>query len=234
MTLVIKFKQFILFTVSSYFFSATAFAIDVHVSAPEQGAVSGAASKIQESGVEQGATPQGYQPMGVQAQPPEAPTVYGITFPVVLVSDNPPNTHTYRYVVWYHPQKWTWGPNGRVNLFIAGSFGHWWCSNQPPYRALNIYAVVPVVRFYFAKMRYFSPYIEASVGPAYLTRTQFGNRNLGMHYSFEDELGIGAVAGKESGFYASLSVVHLSNGALSAHNSGITVPVMLNVGYQFN
>jgi hypothetical protein len=165
------------------------------------------------------------------AVPAEDPTVYGMAMSGVLVYDNPDRAHTYRGLFWYQPPKWRWN---RLEVHVSGSFGHWWSDGAPIYRALNIYAVAPVLRYYFVKMKYFSPYLEASVGPGYLSRTHFANRNLGMHFTFQDELGIGLVAGREAGFYATASIIHYSNAHMSAHNSGITVPLLLTVGYQFN
>jgi hypothetical protein len=175
--------------------------------------------------------PDGSAPTAVPTLPPESPTVYGLAMPIVIYPDNPSNTHTYNGIIWYQPEKWRWH---NLNVYIAGRFGHWWSDGAREYRALNIYSVAPVLRYYFFKMRYFSPFAEVSVGPGYMTRTQFGNRNLGMHFTFQDELGIGVVAGKEAGFYATASILHYSNAHLSAHNSGITVPLMLTIGYQFN
>ena len=192
-----------------------------------------AAVKSQAVGTQAGTTPDGATgDIGaVQAAPQEAPTVYGLAMPIVIRPDNPPRTHTYNGIIWYQPSKWIWG---NWHLYVAGRFGHWWSDGATQYRALNIYAVAPVIRYYLFKKTWFSPYVEASVGPGYLSRTQFGNRNLGMHFTFQDELGIGTVIGKEAGFYGTLSFLHYSNAALSAHNSGITVPLMLTLGYQFN
>jgi hypothetical protein len=165
------------------------------------------------------------------APPPEDPTIYGLAMPIVIDPDNPPRTHVYSGMIWYQPPKWRWN---NLQVYVSGRFGHWWADGAPVFRALNIYSVAPVLRYYFVKKKYFSPFVELSVGPGYLTRTQFGNRNLGMHFTFQDELGIGVVAGREAGPYATISILHYSNAHLSAHNSGITVPVMLTLGYQFN
>ncbi len=155
---------------------------------------------------------------------------YGATLPFVLVSKDPPSVHNYRAVFWFQPDSLTWG---NINLYFAGNVGYWW-THSPGTQNITIYAFAPVMRYYFTKTAHFSPYLEASVGPAYMNRTRFGNRNLGMHYTFQDEIGAGAMFGSDHGAYVSLSALHYSNGRMSAHNSGITVPLLLNVGYQFN
>jgi hypothetical protein len=227
-------KSLLVFAISA-FSSPLIFAAanGTHVSAADASVARNTVTKVEQSAADQ-PTIQGAPGVAATNKPTApAPVLYGITIPSVLVSDNPPQTHEYSAIVWYHPQKWSW-QNDHVNLFIAGSFAHWWSKGAEAYPSINIYALFPIVRFYPIKTKYFSPFIEASVGPAYMSHTQFGNRNLGMHYTFQDELGVGFVMGDSAGFYASFNILHYSNGALSAHNSGITVPLVFNFGYQFN
>jgi hypothetical protein len=227
-----KFKVALLISALSSF-STIAFAAAAPAS-PPAGAVSAVKSqavKTQQSGdlsapgnIE-GSTP------SAPAPPPAAPTLYGLAMPIVIHPDNPPRTHVYSGIIWYQPPKWIWN---NLNVYIAGRYGHWWSDGAQVNRMINIYSLAPVLRYYFFKKTYFSPYLEASIGVGCLSRTHFNTRNLGMHFTFQDELGIGVVAGKEAGFYATVSVLHYSNAHLSSHNSGITVPVMLTLGYQFN
>jgi hypothetical protein len=156
---------------------------------------------------------------------------FGVTLPILLKSKDPEGVHGYRAVAWYQPQSFIWG---NLNLYFAAGAGHWWAHGAKSNKVINIYAFAPVLRFYFKKTTYFSPYIEASIGPAYMNRTRFSTQNLGIHYTFQDEVGIGALFGKQQGFYTTLSALHYSNGRLSAHNSGITVPLILNIGYKFS
>ena len=231
-----KIKRLILLVSTSLLFSVSAQAVTVAV--PKTGGtanvVKNAADKTQATGQAAATGPDLATPGAVAAAAPapaEPPTLYGLAAPMVVYYDNPPRTHTYSGEIWFQPKKWTWG---NLNVYVSGRFGHWWSSGATTFRALNIYSVAPVLRYYIKKWTYFSPYVEASIGPGYLSRTQFANRNLGMHFTFQDEAGVGAVIGKEAGFYATASVLHYSNAHLSAHNSGITVPLMITVGYQFN
>jgi hypothetical protein len=231
MTRVHNIKQLFLLISTSLIFATTAQATTIAVPKSQASStVKSAADKAQAGATAANSGPDGTAPAAA-AVPAEPPTLYGMAMPIVIKYDNPPRTHTYSGELWYQPPKWIWG---NMNVYVAGRFGHWWSSGAPTFRALNIYSAAPVLRYYIKKMRYFSPYIEGSIGVGYLNRTQFGNRNLGMHFTFQDELGIGAVAGEAAGFYGTISILHYSNAGLSAHNSGITVPVMLTLGYQFN
>lgn len=155
---------------------------------------------------------------------------FGVTLPILIKAKDPEGVHGYRAVVWYQPSSLVWS---KFNIYFAGSFGHWWVHGAKTAGSLNIYAIAPVLRYYFVKTPTISPYIEASIGAAYLTRTHFSTSNLGIHYSFQDEVAIGAVFGKEQRFYASVSALHYSNASMASSNAGITIPVILNLGYQF-
>jgi hypothetical protein len=155
---------------------------------------------------------------------------FGVTIPVVLVGKDPDDVHAYRAVVSYAPDKLNWD---KFNLYFAATAGHWWQNSYPLNTTINIYAVAPIFRFYMNKSPFFSSYLEASVGPAYMNQTRFGHRNLGIHYTFQDEITLGGLFGRDKGAFIALSALHYSNGRLSSHNSGITMPVMLNLGYLF-
>ena len=167
----------------------------------------------------------------ISATPAFASTMhYGVFAPIPLISKDPPSVHSYRGGFWFQPDSCRWG---NVNVYFAGNVGYWW-THSPGTQNITIYAFAPVLRYYFTQTAHFSPYLEASVGPAYMNRTRFGNRNLGIHYTFQDEIGVGALYGKETGFYTTLSALHYSNARFSAHNSGITVPLLITLGYKFN
>jgi hypothetical protein len=155
---------------------------------------------------------------------------FGVTAPIVIISKDPDNVHAVRGVVWYQPDKLTWQ---NFNIRFAATAGHWWSNGATENRTINIYAIAPVLHLYIAQTPRFSPYFEASVGPAYMSGTYFAERNLGIHYTFQDELTVGALFGKDKGFYVAISALHYSNGSMASRNSGITVPMLLNLGYQF-
>jgi hypothetical protein len=156
----------------------------------------------------------------------------GFTIPILMKAKDPEGVYGYRGIAWYQPQSWVWS---RCNVYMAGSVGHWWVQNATYNRSLNIYAIAPVFRWYFKKSPTMSPYFEASIGPSYLTRTHLGDdHNLGMHFAFQDELGLGASFGKEQRFFIGVSALHYSNGRMAAKNAGITIPAILNIGYRFS
>lgn len=153
---------------------------------------------------------------------------FGASFSIPLIKKDPVDLHGYRVAVTYQPKTFEWK---HWSIYFDASFGHWWV-NEGPYRTINSYAIAPYFRFYLIR-NFISPYIEASIGPTFLTKTRIADRNQGIHYSFQDQVAIGATIGKEQRFFASLSALHYSNGSLSTRNAGITVYTMFNVGYRF-
>jgi lipid A 3-O-deacylase len=155
----------------------------------------------------------------------------GIMLSYPLEDKDPSDLHGLKGSIWYQPTSFEWGNS---HLLFDASFGHWWVNNYPTNREINIAALAPVYRYYILSDRYYvNPFIDASIGLAYLSETRFADRNLGMHFSFQDQLGMGLSFGREHRLFVSLYGVHYSNGSLSSMNAGITIPIMLNVGYRF-
>jgi lipid A 3-O-deacylase len=67
-----------------------------------------------------------------------------------------------------------------------------------------------------------------------LNHTRLDDRNLGIHFAFQDRFGIGAFLGASDNISLGVHAVHYSNAHLSIHNSGITIPLVLDIGYRFS
>ncbi len=131
----------------------------------------------------------------------------------------------------YDPDRFKWR---QFNVYFDGGFSHFWITNTPYYTTVNIYSIAPVVRYTFRRRGPLFPYLELSIGVAYLNHTHIDNRNLGIHFAFQDRLGIGALVGSSKRLSLGIHAVHYSNARLSGHNSGITVPLELDIGYRFS
>lgn len=149
-------------------------------------------------------------------------TGFAVTLP--LISKDPPALHGYRAALSLQPASLVW-PHARV-YFDAG-FGHWWVS-KGPFRTLSIYTLAPVLRYYFMTGSV-SPFVHLSVGASWLSAIHFEKRKLGIHFSFQDEAGLGLAWGKSPRISVMLSSIHYSNGSIAKHNSGITIPLLLTV-----
>ncbi|MEO8400188.1 MAG: acyloxyacyl hydrolase [Gammaproteobacteria bacterium] len=154
----------------------------------------------------------------------------GIGFSIPLITKDPEYLHAYRASVWLQPASLIFKHS---RIYFDASLGHWWVTNDTHHHSLNIYALSPIFRYYFRPYHSFAPFVEVGIGPSYMTRSRLDHQNLGMHFAFQDQLGVGANLGSRRQFSFILSALHYSNASLCSKNAGITVPIMLNLEYGF-
>lgn len=155
----------------------------------------------------------------------------GMTLSYPLITQAPPHLQGYHVALWYQPSSLLWN---RTQIFFSGGWGRWWIHKSTwGELSLNAYSLSPVLRYYFKKTHYISPFLDVSVGLSYLSRTRLGNHRLGIHFAFQDQVGVGISVGTEQRLYMSINALHYSNGGLCKTNAGITVPVLFNLGYCF-
>lgn len=159
---------------------------------------------------------------------------FGVNGTYALITLEPENLHGYRVSLNYQPERLIWS---YLKVYFDGSFGHWWdndtATDAPTNSSLDIYSIAPVVRLFYKNNSVITPFVDISIGFSYLTETRIYKRNLGIHFSFQDQLALGASFGKNQNFSVSLGALHYSNGSLSRRNSGMTIPLFINVGYRF-
>jgi hypothetical protein len=155
---------------------------------------------------------------------------FGFTLPIMIKGKDPDNLHGVRANLSFQADAYIWK---NCNLYFIAGFGHWSSTHAAHYRSVNIVSAAPVFRFYMLKTDVFSPFAELSIGPSYISKTRFADRNLGMHFAFQDEISLGLAMGKRKQASLSLSALHYSNGSLASMNAGITMPLMLNLAYHF-
>lgn len=156
---------------------------------------------------------------------------YGANVTYPLATKEPSPLDGFQVMLKYDPQRLKWR---KFNVYLDGGYSHFSVDHHPHNSTISIYSIAPVVRYTFNKHGPVLPYLELSVGFSYLNQTRFEKRNLGIHFAFQDRLGLGALLGNSERFSLGLNAVHYSNAHLSSHNSGITIPVMLNLGYRFS
>lgn len=155
---------------------------------------------------------------------------FGMTGSYALITKEPPSLRGFQFMLNYDPDRFKWR---KFNVYFDGGFSHFYITNTPYYTTVNIFSVAPVVRYTFRRRGFFLPFLELSIGLAYLNHTHLDSRNLGVHYAFQDRMGIGAMLGCTERVSVSIHAIHYSNARLASHNSGITVPLELDVGYRF-
>jgi len=154
----------------------------------------------------------------------------GISLAFPVLTKDPEYLHAYQLTGWYQPTELDFQ---HIRIYFNAAVGHWWITHTTHNKSLNIYSVSPILRYYFRDHASISPFINAGIGLSYLTRTHIDSQNLGMHFAFQDQLGLGASFGKNQQLSVILSALHYSNGSLCRMNAGITVPLMVTVEYDF-
>lgn len=155
----------------------------------------------------------------------------GITASYPAMVKDPNQLHGSRFSVWIQPPCWDWH---RFQLYLDTSYAYWKVSGASENASIVIYALAPVFRGFITQSTDFSTYFEATIAPCYMTRTRISDRNLGIHFAFQDAIGLGALLGSTERFSVNLSAYHYSNAALCHINAGITIPIMLTLGYRFS
>lgn len=155
---------------------------------------------------------------------------YGANISIPIIATEPSTLHGYQIMGFYDPERFQWR---QFNVYFDAGFSHFTQTDTPYHSTINIYSAAPVIRYTFKKHGPVHPYLELSIGAAYLNQTRFANRNLGIHFAFQDRMGVGMLLGEAEKFTVGIHAVHYSNAHLSDHNSGITVPLALDVGYRF-
>jgi hypothetical protein len=121
-------------------------------------------------------------------------------------------------------------------LFFQGSAAYYHSTYEPLKSDhgdnLWVFAIAPVIRYHFLPQATVDPFIDISSGPGYLSTIYYENRNLGLHFTFQDMVGIGTTFGTERNFAAEIRIIHYSNAGISDHNRGLTVPLILSLTYQ--
>lgn len=159
----------------------------------------------------------------------KATPFYGVNLSYPAFAKTPENLHGIQGFASYDPGNIRWK---QLNVYFDAGVSQFWINRLPYYTTLTIYSIAPIVRYTFSKTKYLTPFAELSVGLSYLNHTRLDSRNLGIHFAFQDRLGVGALFGER--FSVGLHALHYSNAHLSSHNSGITIPLVIDIGYRFN
>lgn len=160
---------------------------------------------------------------------------YGARFSYSALTDIP-FPHGYQFMLSYDPQRFQWR---EFNVYFDGGYTHFWTGNNTlHFTTLDIFSIAPVVHYTFKRRGPLLPYLELSIGAAYLNHlrldyTPRNQRNLGMHFAFQDRFGLGFSFGGKDQFAMGVHAVHYSNAGLSENNSGVTAPLMVDLSYRF-
>lgn len=134
----------------------------------------------------------------------------------------------------YWAEPWTMSSQLQMQGYWDYSLAYWGTHDhlQPGERdSIIIIALAPVFRIQTKNDAGIRPYVEASIGGAWMNHDKIGHRDLGAKFAFQDLLGFGLVFGKKQQFDVSYHLLHYSNAGIFAPNQGIDVNYLLSFKY---
>jgi hypothetical protein len=156
-------------------------------------------------------------------------------------ASNPDQTTGAMISYLHEPTAWQWAATrpwlNRLQLGLGASVATWH-SDSPNIRSakakkdLHTFAINPTIIATLYQGKQIQPYAIGSIGPAYLSTTQFASQHLGGHVNFQDLAGLGARFG--SHWDASINYLHYSNASLASHNQGVDIHWMASIAYHTN
>lgn len=121
----------------------------------------------------------------------------------------------------------------RYFAFDWGVSASYWQSDKSRqgFYTLSLY---PAFRLNVLHAKALDAYVYYSVaGPAYISSIIIDGVDTGEHFTFQDNIGVGAFFGKQHTLNAEIRIGHYSNGNIFPENGSVKVPLSLNVGYTF-
>jgi len=134
-------------------------------------------------------------------------------------------------------KQWAQGSDWPVGGYWEASFYSMNGKRGPKpgsHRSLEAAAFAGVFRLQRAeKMQWGWPYLELGVGLSWLSQKEIGGRDLGIHFQFEDRIGVGFRFGEAQQYDIGYRAIHFSNAYIGPSNHGINLHVLV-LGYWFN
>lgn len=123
--------------------------------------------------------------------------------------------------LWSH----SFSRSGHIDLSLSMGAGYWQADNRHP-DSLWDFALVPTVRWWPGD----TYFLEAGVGPTYISRTDFAGKELSTRFQFTTHVGGGMVVNDVHQF--GLRWTHVSNAGIKRPNPGLDL-IQANYTYRF-
>lgn len=124
---------------------------------------------------------------------------------------------------WWRP--WRELGSGQLAYGLGGEVAYWESGADDIIQV----SLIPMVQYSVNTSADVQPFVFAGVGPAWISDTQLGPRDLSGEFQFSSRAGIGLAKG---GHFLAVEARHLSNGGIKQPNDGIS-SWNLSYGYRF-
>lgn len=131
---------------------------------------------------------------------------------------------------WLRSCPWSFRGYWEASLYyMNGRHGSMEASNSN----LQALALAGVLRYESnAPILHLWPFFDVGIGASYLSKSSIGDRRLGIHYQFEDRLGVGVRFGHNKQYELGYRFIHFSNAFMAWYNHGINLHTIV-LGYWF-
>ena len=122
--------------------------------------------------------------------------------------------------------------NDAIKLHWEFGFSYW-DSDKVSNKDMEVLSVNPIFTYELgSRDQTFLPYVNFSIGIAYLSDTHIARKKLGQRVQFDDRLGLGVRFGNEKRHDIALNARHLSNAELADDNDGFNI-YSISYSYRF-
>jgi lipid A 3-O-deacylase len=120
-------------------------------------------------------------------------------------------------------EEWDWPISGYWEASVYNMNGRA-APKRGSHKRLQAIAGAAVMRFARAEPTAIGwPYVELGIGLSYLSRKEIGGRDLGIHFQFEDRVGVGIRLGEQRQYDIGYKAIHFSNAYIGPSNHGINL-----------
>ncbi len=118
------------------------------------------------------------------------------------------------------------------SLDTGASIGNWWSEQEG--QNFWTFSVYPQFKFTLVRTKPLDAYLYYSLaGPTYISRSPIDGKDTARKFTFQDLMGLGVYITERRAINFDVSIGHYSNGNLTAHNSGVKIPLTVSMGIAF-
>jgi hypothetical protein len=121
----------------------------------------------------------------------------------------------------------------RLAVDLGSSVSRWHAPKSPEHLASG--SVYAMLRYFLVRSASADVQVYYSIaGPTLLSTTTMNHADIGTnHFTFQDLLGVGILAGQSKRMFVGIGLGHYSNGNLFPINAGVAIPLTMSIGYAY-
>lgn len=118
---------------------------------------------------------------------------------------------------------------------LSDSSAAYWHANTSSNKHIFAWSMSGALRGYFIASKHaaYRPFVQAALGPTYLTKKTLGTKNQGEKFTFQTRLGGGIEIGDyNESIVVLLQYLRYDNFGMKKPNQSINIPFVVSIGYE--